>query len=68
MADNIKPFKLELNDGRILDNAVDLQEFIGTLSDKIVINAPDFEAAKTRYNKFAKFYNENIMDVWQLYK
>jgi len=68
MARNIKPFRLELVDGTILDNAVSLQEFIGSLSERIVINSPDLEAVKTRYNKFAKFYNENVMDVWEIIK
>lgn len=66
---NVKPFRLELAGGQIIDNAGALQEFIISLSEKLpAVNTPEFETAKVRYNKFAKFYNENVCDVWTIYK
>ena len=69
MALNIKPFKLRLADDRLLENAGQLQEFVMDLHDKIpAINSPEYQAGKDRYNKFAKFYNQNVQDVWEIYK
>jgi len=66
---NVKPFRLELSGGQIIDNAGSLQEFVSQLYDKLpAVNTTEFEKAKVRYNKFANFYNENVCDVWTIYK
>jgi len=66
---NVKPFRLELSGGQIIDNAGSLQEFVSQLYDKLpAVNTAEFEKAKVRYNKFANFYNENVCDVWTIYK
>ena len=66
---NVKPFRLELSGGKIIDNAGALQEFVSELHDKLpAVNSIEFEKAKVRYNKFANFYNENVCDVWIIYK
>jgi hypothetical protein len=65
----VKPFRLELKDGTIIDNAGALQEFVMKLSDQLPpMCDPKFATEKERYNKFAKFYNENVCDVWTIYK
>ena len=69
MAADIQPFRLRLADGRLIENAGALQELIMEIHDKLpAVNSPEFASAKERYNKFAKFYNEKIMDVWNIYK
>ena len=65
----ISPFKLRLSDGRLLETAGALQEWVDSLHDALPLeSSPEWNAAKERYNKFAKFYNEKIMEVWQIYK
>ncbi len=66
---SVKPFRLELAGGKIIDTAGALQEFVAELNDKLPpVHTPEFDQAKIRYNKFAKFYNENVCDVWTIYK
>ena len=69
MAKETKQFTLQLNDGRLIETAGELQIFVGELHDKLPsINTPDNGEAKARYNKFAKYYNENVNDIWTIYK
>lgn len=66
---DVKPFRLELADGKIIETAGALQEFVASLCDKLpAVNTPEFDQAKIRYNKFAKFYNENVSAVWTIFK
>jgi hypothetical protein len=67
---NVKPFSLTLKNGKVIDNAVSLQDLVSERSDilhKTPINSPDYEAAKKSYNIMAKLYNDKILDVWQIF-